>query len=106
MAVVAVGKPFEFEIGSPEDEDGRESDERIHAVRLDHSYAIATREVNQGAVRAISRIQPPGRPVREGEYTTDMRALPDCRRRLAGRGRVLQLAQPARKPPTVLRASG
>jgi len=45
MAVVRVAKPLEFEMGSPEDEDGRDSDERIHAVRLDRSFAIATREV-------------------------------------------------------------
>jgi formylglycine-generating enzyme required for sulfatase activity len=45
MAVVPVAKPLEFEIGSPEDEDDRDSDERIHAVRLDRSFAIATREV-------------------------------------------------------------
>ena len=30
MAVVLVAKPLEFEIGSPEDEDGRDSDERVH----------------------------------------------------------------------------
>ena len=58
MADVAVGKPFEFEIGSPEDEDGRESDERIHAVRLDHSYAIATREVNQGSLSDFAASSP------------------------------------------------
>ena len=62
MAVVAIGKPVEFEIGSPEDEDGRESDERIHAVRLDHSYAIATREVNQ---RSSSDFARPARRVRK-----------------------------------------
>jgi len=45
MAVVSVAKPLEFERGSPEDEDGRDSDERIQAVRLDHSFAVATREV-------------------------------------------------------------
>ena len=30
MAVISVAKPLEFEIGSPEDEDGRDSDERLH----------------------------------------------------------------------------
>ena len=45
MAVVAVVKPLEFERGSPEDEDGRDSDERIQTVRLDRSFAVATREV-------------------------------------------------------------
>jgi serine/threonine protein kinase/formylglycine-generating enzyme required for sulfatase activity len=62
MAVVAIAKPFEFEIGSPEDEDGRESDERLHAVRLDHSYAIATREVNQAQFERFRASGPlPGR---------------------------------------------
>jgi formylglycine-generating enzyme required for sulfatase activity/serine/threonine protein kinase len=46
MTVIPVIQPIEFQIGSPDDEDGRESDERIHAVRLNRSYAVATREVN------------------------------------------------------------
>jgi formylglycine-generating enzyme required for sulfatase activity/serine/threonine protein kinase len=45
MAVVSVTKPLEFERGSPEDEDGRDSDERIQTVVLDRSFAVATREV-------------------------------------------------------------
>jgi formylglycine-generating enzyme required for sulfatase activity len=45
MAVIRAVEPIEFEIGSPEDEDGRDSDERIHTVGLDRSFAIATREV-------------------------------------------------------------
>jgi len=45
MAVVVVAEPVEFEMGSPDDEYGHESDERIHHVRLDRSFAIASREV-------------------------------------------------------------
>ncbi len=45
MTVIRAAKPLEFVVGSPEDEDGRDSDERIHTVRLDRSFAIATREV-------------------------------------------------------------
>jgi formylglycine-generating enzyme required for sulfatase activity len=45
MAVISLAKPLEFERGSPDDEDGRDSDERIQAVRLDRSFAVATREV-------------------------------------------------------------
>jgi len=45
MTVVVVAEPVEFEMGSPDDEYGHESDERIHRVRLDRSFAIATREV-------------------------------------------------------------
>ena len=46
MAVVSLAKPLEFERGSPEDEDGRDSDERIQTVRLERSFAVATREVS------------------------------------------------------------
>jgi len=45
MAVVPIARPLEFEMGSPDDEEGRDSDERIHTVRLDRSFAIATSEV-------------------------------------------------------------
>jgi hypothetical protein len=71
MAMVAIAKPLEFEIGSPDDEDGRESDERIHVVRLDHSYAIATREVNQAQFERfrISR-HLPGRPGKASTQAT------------------------------------
>jgi formylglycine-generating enzyme required for sulfatase activity len=45
MAIVRIASPLDYEMGSPEGEDGQESDERIHVVRLDRAFAIATREV-------------------------------------------------------------
>jgi formylglycine-generating enzyme required for sulfatase activity/tRNA A-37 threonylcarbamoyl transferase component Bud32 len=45
MALMPVASPLEFEMGSPGNEEGRDSDERIHTVLLDRSFAIATREV-------------------------------------------------------------
>jgi formylglycine-generating enzyme required for sulfatase activity/tRNA A-37 threonylcarbamoyl transferase component Bud32 len=52
MSVIHAVKPLVFDVGSPEDEDGRDSDERMHAARLDRSFAIATREVT---VREFAR---------------------------------------------------
>ena len=67
MAVVRVAKPLEFEIGSPEDEDGRDSDERIHTVRLDRSFAIATREVTAAQFERFLASEPRGPPPRRCE---------------------------------------
>jgi formylglycine-generating enzyme required for sulfatase activity/tRNA A-37 threonylcarbamoyl transferase component Bud32 len=57
MALVPMTQAVEFTIGSPGDEDGRESDEQMHTVRLSHSYAIATREVS---VAQFERFLKPG----------------------------------------------
>ena len=74
MAVVPIAKPLEFEIGSPEDEDGRDSDERIHGCCFDRSFAIATREVTLAQFRALSR----GRPRRIAlPLCTLQRTLPE-----------------------------
>ena len=62
MAVVSVAKPLEFERGSPEDEDGRDSDERIQTVRLDRSFAIATREVTLAQFERFLESDPQARP--------------------------------------------
>ncbi len=58
------------------------------------------------AVRAISRVRRPDGASKQGEQTGNQRTLPSCRHRLAGRGHLLQLAQPARKPATILRDPG
>lgn len=43
--MVVVRGPVEFMMGSPDEESGRDSDERLHRVRIDRSFAIAAREV-------------------------------------------------------------
>jgi formylglycine-generating enzyme required for sulfatase activity len=69
MAVIPIAEPVEFVMGSPEEEGGRDSDERFHRARLDRSFAIATREVtaaqferyrssDHGASKAGDEIRP------------------------------------------------
>jgi formylglycine-generating enzyme required for sulfatase activity len=63
MAVVRAVKPIEFVVGSPEDEDGRDSDERMHNVRLDRTLAIATREVTVAEFGRFLESDPSARPM-------------------------------------------
>jgi formylglycine-generating enzyme required for sulfatase activity len=67
MAIVNVAKPIEFQMGSPDDEEGRDTDERSHLARLDRSFAIATREVTAAQ---FERFRASGAPV------ADAAALP------------------------------
>ena len=45
MAVVS--GPVEFMMGAPENESSREPDEVLHVERIEHSFAIATKEITQ-----------------------------------------------------------
>ncbi len=75
MAVVVVAEPVEFDMGSPDDEYGHESDERIHRVRLDRSFAIATREVTVAQFERFLASDPSGR--RSGAAGSRA-SCPDC----------------------------
>ncbi len=57
MAFVYIG-PGEFQMGSPLDEPGRQSNETPHRVRLSHGFYIMTTEVTQGQWMAVMRENP------------------------------------------------
>jgi formylglycine-generating enzyme required for sulfatase activity/tRNA A-37 threonylcarbamoyl transferase component Bud32 len=75
MAVIRAGKPLEVDVGSPEDEDGRDSDERLHRVRLERSFAIATREVTGAQFERFLRSEPGARAA--GDFKRNV-SSPDC----------------------------
>jgi formylglycine-generating enzyme required for sulfatase activity/serine/threonine protein kinase len=64
MAIIRAPSLTRFTMGSPETEDGRDSDERLHEARIDRSFAIAVREVTTAE---FQRFRP-----------SESRACPDC----------------------------
>jgi formylglycine-generating enzyme required for sulfatase activity len=50
--------PVEFVMGSPSDEDGREPGESPHLVRIERSFAIATREITVAEYREYAAEHP------------------------------------------------
>ena len=51
--------PGNFEMGSPEDEEGRDADERLHQVSISRYFAMRKTPVTQGDWRALMRTSPP-----------------------------------------------
>jgi formylglycine-generating enzyme required for sulfatase activity len=51
--VCVIDKPVEFQMGSPEDEEGREPDEVLHTVRLTRSILMGAYEVTQAEYQRV-----------------------------------------------------
>ena len=102
MAVILVPKPLEFEIGLSQGR-GRPRTRRTNAPSPARPVLRGRNSRgHRGAVRSLSRVRPRGPPVRRREIAFPLPRLSSHRRRLARRGRLLQLAEPARKPRSLL----
>jgi formylglycine-generating enzyme required for sulfatase activity len=76
MTVVPVAEGVAFEMGSPESEVGRDSDERLRRAALDHGFAIATREVTVAQFARYLAANPGARRVDVENLTSS--SCPDC----------------------------
>ncbi|WP_010585778.1 formylglycine-generating enzyme family protein [Schlesneria paludicola] len=69
QTMVVIPGPVEFQMGSPENEDGRQPNEIRHRVRIGHSFAIASTAVT---VEQFLRFR------REHHYDKNQAAVPTC----------------------------
>jgi formylglycine-generating enzyme required for sulfatase activity len=76
MAIVPVAEGGAFEMGSPDSEQGRDSDERLHRAVLDHRFAIATREVTAAQFARCLAANPGAGPV--AAEPSPSSSCPDC----------------------------
>ncbi|MCB9922588.1 MAG: SUMF1/EgtB/PvdO family nonheme iron enzyme [Planctomycetaceae bacterium] len=56
--LAVVPGPSEFVMGSPEFEQGRQADERLHRKRIDRTFAIGTTEVSRQQFLLFQKMQP------------------------------------------------
>jgi formylglycine-generating enzyme required for sulfatase activity/mono/diheme cytochrome c family protein len=73
-------EPAIFQMGSPENEEGRSSDERLHEVRLTREFEIQTTHVTQAQYIEIMRVNPSNFQKREHcpESFTKVRGIGAC----------------------------
>jgi formylglycine-generating enzyme required for sulfatase activity len=76
MAIVR--GPVEFLMGSPESETGRDTEEIQHRVRIDRSFAIATREVTVAQYRRFLDQNSDVSRIDEDERVKSYIPAPDC----------------------------
>ncbi len=77
--------PLVFRMGSPPHEDGRFLEEQLHFRRIDHSIAVATKEVTIEQFRAFDSLRGPG-DRRSDSRENDSRPLIGGRRMKGRRG--------------------
>ena len=96
--------PVEFLIGSPRDEPGRYKDENQHRVRIERTFAMATREVTLEQYVRFLKASPEVYPNRQaGECPPGLAdaRLPGGRGRLVRCRPILQLVEPAGRDPSI-----
>ena len=70
--------PVEFLIGSPRGEPGRYKDENQHRVRIERTFAMATREVTLEQYVRFLKASPEVYPIDKQESVREVSPTPDC----------------------------